>query len=381
MLVCLVATGQTIEQLTKQIKDAEKSIAKSNLELSNNKGKQKESLSNIALVEGNISNRKAIITALDKQNSLIKASIRSNNSNITDLQATLTKLKNQYSELILIAYKQQKIDSYLLFIFNSKNFSDLYRRLYYIKKQMAMQEQKGKEIEAASKDIRSKNKNLEAKEKELKDNLAAKASELEHLSKEQRRYNDMLGRLKKEESTLAAQIKSNQSTISKLQKKIEAIVAEEARKQRDAKLSATEQRAISALTGSFSAARGKLPHPLKNSTLTERFGLHPHPQLPSLTSDNKGINIKSAGGANVSAVFEGIVTKIFIFPGLNTTVMIRHGDYITVYSNMQETECQVGTKVATNQTIGSVAANGMLHFEIWQGTKPQNPELWLLKFQ
>lgn len=380
MLVCFVAMGQTIEQLTKQIKDAEKAIARSNEELSSNKGMQKESLTNLSLIESNISNRKAIVAALDKQNSLIKASIKSNNSNVIDLQTTLKKLKKQYSELIVIAYKQQKLNSYLLFIFNSKDFSDLFKRLHYIKKQMALQVQKGKEIEATSKDIRSKNRDLEAKEEELKENITAKATELESLSKEQRRYSDMLGKLKKEESSLASQIKASQSTISQLQKKIEAIIAEEARKQREAKLSANEQKAISALTGSFLSARGKLPHPLKNSTLTERFGLHPHPQLPSLKSDNKGINIKSAGGANVSAVFEGTVTKIFVFPGLNTTVMVRHGDYITVYSNMQETVCQVGSKVSTNQTIGTVAANGMLHFEIWQGTKPQNPELWLLKF-
>ncbi|MFI3267753.1 MAG: M23 family metallopeptidase, partial [Rikenellaceae bacterium] len=169
-----------------------------------------------------------------------------------------------------------------------------------------------------------------------------------------------------------------------LQDEIKRIFEEEARRQ-NGETDDTKRALNIKLSSTFTENKGKFPMPVERGVVIEKFGVHPHPLQKSVTTNNKGINISVTGESNVNAIFEGEVTKIFFFKGLGSNVMIRHGSYISVYSNLSKVSVKVGQKVKTLDKIGVVSpkentSSSQLHFELWHETTPQNPELWLKQF-
>ena len=376
----LSSYGQTVETLKKDIERAEAEIKKNNQLLQNNKSRQKSSLSNLSLVDGNIKNRKSIIESLDKQTQLIKGDIARNNKSIDTLAERLAKLRKEYAKIVVTAYKEYKTASYLTFLFSASDFNDMTRRAAYMRKHLELRRSKGREIALTRERIESETAKLHGREKELNTTLADRNKEVESLTRDETRYKNELAALRKEEKNINATISSNQKTIERLQAEIRKIIEEQARKDRNA--SAADNAALSKLTGDFTAAKGKLPYPVTGGTITEHFGIHPHPLQPTLKVDNKGVTFTVKSGSSVRAVFAGEVTKVFSFQGMGTTVMVRHGSYITVFSNLSGASVKAGNRVKAGDRIGTVSAtgtNGSLHFEMWKETTPINPEPWFAK--
>lgn len=375
-MLCLHARGQSVSTLKKEIAQAEAEIKKSNELLKSNKSKQKTSLSNLTLVASNIKNRKSIIESLDKQITLIKGEISGNNKSIDSLSSRLDKLKKEYAAIVVTAYKEYKTGSYLTFLFAAKDFNDMTRRAAYLKRHMEIRRQKGEEIVSTRSRIEEATARLHGQQKELSSTMTTRSEEIENLSAEEKQYKQEIEKLRKEEKNLSATIAKNRNTIASLQKEIRKIIEEQARKNKQSGVD------LSKLTGSFSAAKGKLPYPVSGGVITEHFGIHPHPLQPSLKVDNKGITFSSKEGTTVKSVFEGDVSKVFFFQGMGTTVMIRHGNYISVYSNLSKATVKTGAKVKAGTAIGVVGAtNGgyTVHFELWKETTPINPEPWFAK--
>ena len=181
---------------------------------------------------------------------------------------------------------------------------------------------------------------------------------------------------------LSSEIKQKQSQINKLQQRIQAIIAEEARKNKKQPKSAAQEEYLAKLSGRFDQNKGKLPYPVRGGVIVDRYGIHPHATQKGLMVNNKGVNIASASGSEVHAVFEGTITQIFFVQGLNNTVIIRHGNYLTTYSNLASVNVKTGDKISLNQVIGRLVSSNndddcVLHFEIWKETENLNPELWL----
>jgi murein DD-endopeptidase MepM/ murein hydrolase activator NlpD len=137
------------------------------------------------------------------------------------------------------------------------------------------------------------------------------------------------------------------------------------------------------LSGSFALNKGKLPFPVASGVIVEKFGEHPHPTLKNVKLPfNNGINISTKPGSNVKAVFDGVVKQVIAIPGYNQCILVQHGKYFTFYCKLSTVVVKVGDKVSTGTLIGALDPMGStatLHFELWNGTTKQNPELWLKK--
>ena len=169
----------------------------------------------------------------------------------------------------------------------------------------------------------------------------------------------------------------------RIEKEIEKQVSETPKgKPKPTKLILTPEAQL--LSNSFSSNKAKLPWPVAKGIISEKFGVHPHPLMPNIDINNNGVDITTNNGAIARAVFEGVVKGVVNMPGAGQFILIRHGDFITVYSNLKEVYVKVEDKVTTKQNIGSILyddddAKTLLHFEIWKGQTKLNPEDWLFR--
>ncbi|MDE7355915.1 MAG: peptidoglycan DD-metalloendopeptidase family protein [Rikenellaceae bacterium] len=374
--VCLYAEGQTVDALKKNIAHAEAEIKKSNELLKDNKNRQKSSLSNLALVGSNIKNRKSIIESLDGQAQIIRNDISHNNKSLDTLSRNLSRLKKEYAAIAVTAYKEYKTGNYVTFIFLAKDLGEMTRRAAYLRRHMEIRRLKGAEITRTSQRIAQETNRLHEREKELAATLESRSREMAKLAAEEAGYRKEIESLRKEEKNIGSSIAKNRNTIERLQKEIRKIIEEQARKDAAGNVS---NAALAKLTGNFTAAKGKLPYPVAGGVITEFFGIHPHPLQPTLKIDNKGVTFTAKSSSNARAVFAGQVTKVFILQGMGTTVMVRHGSYITVFSNLSKAFVKAGDKVTAGQHIGVISSENTLHFELWKETTPINPQPWFVK--
>ncbi len=383
LLFCSSSFGQTISSLQDDIAKAEREIARTNSLLKEVKNKRSGTTDELYMVQSTIRNRKKIITSMDRQMAIIKKDISGGNTKISSLESDLKKLKEEYSKTLIASYKNYKLSNYALFIFSARDFNDLALRLYYLQLHSRDRQDKAKSIEDSSKEIEQKIDDLTTKKSDLDKVLAQKNGEVKKLAKEENDHKKILSSLKNQEGDLSGKIKKQQRLIKSLESKIQEIIAEEARKMKKENSASKEVAALSIkLTGDFTSNKGKLPMPLVGGVVVEPFGTHPHPTQPNLSVNNKGVNIASEPGSRVIAIFKGKVTKILFFKGLGNCVMVRHGSYISVYSNLDKVDVKVGQSVDTGQKLGSVAGasgdmGGVLHFELWKETTVVNPQSWI----
>lgn len=377
-----LAAPPTIESLQAEIKKAEEEIRVSNELLEKNRKDQKLSQSELKIVRNKINNRKNIISKLENQIAIINSDIESRNSNIGKLNKELETLKKEYAQMIYESYKNYKLNNFLVFLFASRDFNDATRRIEYMRRYNTMREEKAAEITALSQRITNEIVELDTKREELNSTRTTRSDEITKLSKDENQYQKSVNTLKANEKKLASTVKQKQQQINKAQQQIQKIIAEEAKKNQNVKRTAAEQEQFVALSGRFEDNKGKLPYPVSGGVVIDQYGTHPHPTQKGITVNNKGINIAAAAGAEVRCVFEGVVTRIFFFQGLNNNIMVRHGDYITVYSNLETVGVKTGDKVAINQRLGTISSGSdsddhMVHFEIWKETTNLNPSQWL----
>ncbi len=377
-----LVSGQDIDALKEEIRQAEAAIRKNEELLAGNKNRQKDRASELTLLRSNIQNRKLIIEKLDKKIVLIKRNIANNNANIDKLDESLARSQEEYAHAVREAYLLFRQSSVFSFIFSAKDFHDMVRRIFYLKRFASVRQVKADELKTTADGMKKEVVRLKQEQQELDAAMQDKNRELEKLAVEEKQQKKLIADLKKEEGELYAEIKKQEEVVAGLNRKIEQILAEEARKNAEKKLSKAEEEEMVRLSGNFVQNKGKLPYPV-SGVITDRFGVHAHPLQPNLKVDNKGIKLTVNRDSKVSAVFEGEVAKVFFYAGLGNSVMIRHGDYYTVYTNLNEVNVQVGQKVATQQTIGRIlcpdGASAALHFGVWYKSTPQNPENWLRK--
>ena len=357
LIICLLAflareaSCQTLESLREDIKRAEREISITNDLLSKTRKNQQSADKELKLIRNKIRNRRNIISNLEQQAGLLNRNIDEKGSTIASLEQDLARLRKEYGEMVYSAYKNYKLNSFLVFLFSSKDFNDATRRIAYMRRYNRMREQKAARI----------------------DSTAAS------LGKDETQYKASSEKFRNEASRLASTIKQNKKKIEQLQQRIQRLIEAESRKHKAQPRSAAQNEYIAKLSGQFDQNRGKLPYPVRG-VIVDGYGKHAHAVRQSVTVNNTGITIAAEAGAPVKAVFEGEVSVVFFVPGMNNAVMIRHGDYVTVYANLEAVGVKTGDRVALNQTIGKLPADdAFLHFEIWKDQQNLNPELWLRK--
>lgn len=382
--------AQTVSEL-----QAQKKKALENLELTNNliektsKSKTK-SLTQLNLLNAEIRQRQAIINTLNAEIRGINSELSKLRKETKKLQQQLDTLKKEYAVLVYHTYFKKNKYEELMFVLSAKDFSESFRRYRYIKQYSEYCQKKTDEITATKVVLDEKLKETEKVRAERLKVLNERKKENTKLQNEKNKQSKLVNQLKKKERSLKAELKKQQQLANRLNSQIEKKIAEEARK--SAQKAGTKPGKSYALTkeekltsGNFAKNQGRLPWPVLKGIVVGHFGIHPHPVLKHVTTNNKGIYIQCPKGSKARAVFDGEVTQTFSIAGSNKTVIIKHGIYRTVYSNLSKVTVKVGDKVKTKDNIGTIYSDPEdgdkteLYFQVWKDRNLHNPENWLAK--
>jgi murein hydrolase activator len=386
------------EKLQKSKKQLEDEIRFTSKLLEETHRTKENSLNKVILLNKQIERRQSLIQAISGEVTQIQAQMELQQTHISSMSDELKKMKYEYARMIYYAYKNLNSYNRLLFIFSAENFNQAYRRLLYYQQYSAYRRTQAELIRTAQMNLTRKQRELEETRAQKLTLARTEESEKGQLTKEKEEKDKTVQQLSRKEKELEASLREKQKTAEKLEREIEKLIASEIRAaaerakksdSRDAKskmksakteimLTSDEQ----VLSTSFAANKGRLPWPAEQGVITSSFGEHPHPVLKYVKVKNNGIDISTSKGASVRTVFNGKVSRVMSFPSLNKVVIIRHGEYLTVYSNLEETSVKDGQTVTTKQLIGKIHTNPEdsktdLHFELWLGKTTLDPQEWL----
>jgi septal ring factor EnvC (AmiA/AmiB activator) len=421
-------------QLVNKQKKIKEEIREINEILQVTKSNKKSSIGRLVNINMKLEKRQELILTISQQISQINRDIKNNENQIGALTGNLEKLKKEYARMIVFAQRNQDAYSVLMFIFAAESFSQAYSRLKYVQQYSEFRKKQALEIIETQTRLLAKLNELRQQRREKNSLLGIEEDEKKTLSSEKEEQEQVLTELQKKEKELKAELeKKKQETIqlqAEIRRQIELEMkrkaeeaAEEARllakkeKEREAKEreereakkrddkkrplppvakavekpapekplpDATElSEAAVALSADFSNNRGKLPWPIPKGIICEGYGEHEHPAIKGFMMFNNGLEICSAKGSQARAVFAGEVTSIAISPTGGKLVIIRHGEYLSVYCNLEHILVKTGDKVSVKQPIATVMydeeeGKSSMNFQIWKGQKTMDPGGWLL---
>ena len=396
----LYAQSQTKEDLQKKKQQLANEIAQTSKILKETQKNKKATLAQLDALRKQILMRERLINTISSEIKNLDGQIGNTNSEIDQLQAELEQLKKEYAAMIRFAFRNQSSYNKLMFVFAAQNFNQAYKRLKYLQQFSEYRQRQAKYIEEAQRKLELKREELEVNKKEKNGLLIEEQVEKVILGKEKSEQEKMAKQLSAKESTLRKQLQAKQAQSRKLDNQIQAIIKKEieaARKKAEAEAKAKGQTVsgdknsssnltltpeAKALSNQFNANRGKLPWPVEKGTIVEYFGTHEHPQLKGVMIQNNGIDIKTSTGASARAIFNGTVSGVIQIPGGLNAVLVRHGEYTTVYSNLKSVNVKMGQNVSTKQSIGTVATEdniASMELQIWKGINKLNPTEWLAR--
>lgn len=379
-------------------------------------------MSQVAILNKKISVREELIYTINSEIKLINKEVAENQVTINNLKATLEKLKKDYAAMIYFDYRNRDEYSKLMFLFSAENFNQAYQRYKYSQQIAEYRRKKAASILETQAAIGAKIDELNKRKEEKRELLTSEEQEKTNLAKEKTEQEGNLVQLQEKEKELKSELEVKKAEIEKLNAAIKKLIQEELKraqekekekllaiakrkeererklKERKEKLTKkeiaenkalaeaemAETREAEQLSEDFASNKGKLPWPVGKGVITMGFGEHEHPTIPGFFINSNGVEIATGKGAGARAVFGGVVTGITSIPGQGKIVLIRHGEYVSVYSNMEDVSVKTGDKVAVKQSIGTIAGDndggrGSIMFQIWKGQKILNPEEWLYK--
>ncbi len=383
MFICIInIMGQDKKELEEKKTQTQNEIEYTNQLLLETQSNRKNTLQRVRILNKRIQLRNEIIENINGEINIIEKEIGQKNLLISQLEQDLETIRQQYAELIVRAYWNRDRRDWLLFIMSAENFNQAYRRMKYLQQFSRHRRAQAESIKRMQEEIVAEIEKLE-KIKVQKEALAVeKKNENHNLQIEKTGKNRMVSDLMKKEKELKLEIEAKKKIADKLEKEIAAIIAEEARKARSRNIYEQLTPEEKLISDNFQGNKGKLPWPVERGIITQKFGEHPHPVLKQVTIDNDGIDISTVRGAEARASFDGEVTKIVAILGANYTVILRHGNFLTVYQNLVELKVKQGDKVRVKQVLGTIytdneANSTMLHMQIWKERTIQDPEDWL----
>lgn len=372
-------------QLETKRKNLEKEIAYTNKLLSETQSDKNITVNQLRLLNVKINRRVDLLATLKSEVYHIDNKIEEAESLLFELDGELENLKQTYSKIAWHAFKYKTAHNKLIFLFSAEDINQAYQRMRYldqISSYIRKEAVRIKETEDEKNKILARLKLERLKKNNLLDNERSGILELE---KEQAQKNRIKTNLLSKEKQLRGSIKDKEKQAKKLARQIQKIIAAETAPKKDATTGRVHEPTPSEkkLTSSFASNKGKLPWPTEKGVISETFGVHKHPVLKKVKTKNNGINILTAKNSEARAVFSGKVVSITKISNTNLAVIIKHGEFFTVYSNLDKVFVNKGDGVGTKEVIGRIHTNlkgkTELHFEIWKGTSIQNPSYWVLK--
>ncbi|MBC7410209.1 MAG: peptidoglycan DD-metalloendopeptidase family protein [Arcicella sp.] len=319
----------------------------------------------------------------------------------TELSGNLEKLKTEYAKMIYSSAKPSNKFNKLSFLFSSANFNQLVRRYKYLQQYSQAREKQAVLIQKVRTELLAEQVNVLRKKQEQEAVLREKITETHNLQNLKGKQSNVVSQLNLREKTLKNQLASNKQAVERLENMIAKIVEREIKRSQERELkerkrendpkdsnvelsnnkSITMNAEESKLATSFSALRGRMPWPVGSGFISDHFGVHNHPVLKGIKTNNNGIDIQTNAGNDVKAVYDGIVQSVVSIPGANMIVAVQHGDYFTVYSKLSNVNVSNGQKISAGQKIGVVATDNdgtsEINFQVWKNFDKINPEKWL----
>ena len=357
----------------------EREIAIIDRQLADNASQSSTMLSDLTLIRKKISNRQALVADADRQVRRYNDSIYLTNREINRLKVRIDTLTSHYSRLVRSAYKNRDARVWYMYMLASDNLGQAFRRFGYFRNLSAQMKNEAQRIRDMQDELAVKRERLSLLKKESEAVKAARVKEIEKLRKDESKADSVVKRLQKDRKKYQSQLTAKKKEVNALNREIARIIAQ-AMKTEDQKKTQQKTQVDMKLDGEFSNNKGKLPWPAEGPVVG-RFGKQFHPVYKSLElPQNNGIDIALGKGDSVKAVFNGVVSNVFVMPGYNQCVLVQHGNYFTLYCKMKGLSVKAGDKVVTGQVLGTIDTIGgqtQLHFEVWKGSAPQNPEQWL----
>jgi len=403
-------SGKSSTQLKKDKQKIETEIANTQKLLKKTQSNQKAAVQQAALLRQQIRNQEKMITNLNSQIIQMEDEQEQNQQEIKQLEKRLTYMKSDYAQMVYNAYRNRRLLDKVTFILAADDFSQMFRRMRYYAVFSRNVREQAEQIQKTTDELTQKNEEIVSLKNDKLTTLSSKEKEIKNLETSRRQKAQNAEKLKKESKRLQGDLKAKQQKRKEIDAAIQRAVKAEIAKANAARKKSTkpssgksssESASSSTSSSSKSSAtialtpeeatlntsfinnKGRLPWPVAKGAKVSDFGHYPHPDVPSVMVDNHGIDIMVESGTPARAVFDGVVTSIIPIMG-TTVVMVRHGEYLSVYQNLSSVRVKVGDKVSTKQTIGTVAKSASsntyeLHFEIWKNDHYVNPNEWLAR--
>lgn len=381
LLISLNSFSQTKNELVEQKQKTEQEIKLANELIEQAQKSRSAGLNKLLIIKKRISLREQLINDISKEIDHLDKTIEDKSQFINQLESDLIKLKEEYAKMIYFAYKNRNHYDRLMFILAAEDFNQAYRRIKYFQQYSKYRRKQASMIFATQKTLEYEIDMLKNRKTEKLDLLARKENEKNQLQNEKERENSEISRLKSKEQQLRNEIQTKEQVRKELEKAIAEIIAREAEKRKLEALTASEE----AISQGFKNSMGKLMWPIDNGMIIRPFGEQEHPALKGIKLKNEGIDISTRKDSKVKTIYEGEVKKVFAVPGGNMAVIIRHGHFLTLYSNLVNVRIKQGDFIPKGYYIGDVYYNdnddesSVLHLRIYQETQVLNPENWLTK--
>ena len=436
LFVFLVLLNTGLQAQTKEELQRQKVLLQDQIDLASElllktKSTKEASLSELQTLNQKIEARNKLIRTMDRQIRSIDREVTRKAKEIKDLERRVDSLKSDYADLIKLAQRQQKPRDQILFILSSSSFAQAAKRMQYFKDMAAYRERQVQQIAVAQETLARERETLIAKKAEKIQVQKAQEGEKSALQADAQIQETTVQNLQSKESTLKKDIDKKQREAQQLERQIKRIIAEEMRKAKErAERSSLENEAkelglvsgkdyskrtsnkalkklidktrtakgldvrddgpsfamtpeARALANNFASNKGALPWPVERGIITGKFGKHPHPIVKGVIVDNPHIEITTEENAIVRSVFEGEVSSVVPIPGANVMVLVRHGNYFTVYSNLINVKVKAGDMVSLKDPIGTAFTDEegktMVQLGIWKDADIQDPNPWLAK--
>jgi len=378
VLAVFTCSAQTISDLQKQKEQTLARISTTSQLIEEGTKSQAQNTQKLDLINSQIETRNDLIKNINQQIQFYNAEINQRVKSITRYEQQLDTLLLQYANFIRTTQFLQSKHDILLHILASRNLSQMYRRIRFYREYLQYQHSQHDAITALNNRLHAERDSLLTAQKYLVVLRNEEYNSRNQLISEQTQYNNELKRLMQKEKELRNTLLEDRKKVQALNVAINKLIEEEAEQNRKAKHDAIYKK----LSKDFASNKGRLPWPILTGTIVRGYGQQESKLLKGIRTTSEGVDIAAKKNSVVRSIFNGKVTKVARIPGGNDVVIIRHGDFLTLYSNLTNLVINIGDEVKAGQAIGTLyteknAEQGILHFEIWKEFRSQNPKLWL----
>jgi len=373
---------KSVESVRKLKEKTLQEIEYANKILEETRGKTKQSLHEVNIINSKLKKRKEYIISLEAEAAMVDNNLRDCENDIKKLESNILRLKEIYASILIQNYKRRLKNYYLIFFLASENMNQLYQRFRFVKIYMnylRLQRVNYERLRLELAEKAGKLKEIKG-EKEILVNTTRK--EYSIIKDESVRKMQLLKTLTRKEGNIEKEIRDKKRTMERLDREITKLIESEKVKTGSGKSGLALTPVEQIISTDFGKNQGRLPWPTQKGMVTGKYGEHEHPDYKSVKIRNDGIYISTQNGEYVRAVFKGVVSKVFSIPGENFTVIIKHGNYYTLYHNLVDVTVKAGQHVETKEVIGKVFTDAdtketTLYFQLWKETERNDPELWL----